>query len=255
MRHQLIAIAVFILVVAAPPARAGDGAPVSIVTGESWDGPGQGLQDLINYAYGPGFLESGLDYIGARIGDLDPWFWVDNEFSAFLVKEVAGNANRNILGWYLETGSAPVIDGINDGVIFDGPSGAGATAVIMFSHPMTKFGFYLNPNGTSGATNAPEPELFFTNRFYNDEGPDGSGAIHAPSGGDMQALVYDISAFTQPNTWLVCFEDVDSGANPGEMGASDTDNDFNDFIFEVTAFGATPTRPMTFGALKEKYRH
>jgi hypothetical protein len=69
----------------------------------------------------------------------------------------------------------------------------------------------------------------------------------------MQALVYDISPFKGDNTWLVCFEDLDSGANPGPVGQAQTDNDYNDFIFEVTAIGATPAQPLTFGALKGKY--
>jgi len=230
-----------------------DGGPVPVVFGESWDGPSTQLQSLIDNTYGSGAIQLTTDFIGAHSGDLDPWFWVDSHFSAFLVREIAGNANRNVLGWYVETGTKPVIDGINDGVIFDGPSGPGETAVIVFPTPLTKFGFYLNPNGPLDAINAPEPELFFTNRFYNDAGPDGSGAIHVPYGGDVQALVFDISDFTQSNTWLVCFEDVDSGANPGPC-CETTDNDFNDFVFEVTAFGATPTQPVSFGALKSKYR-
>jgi hypothetical protein len=69
----------------------------------------------------------------------------------------------------------------------------------------------------------------------------------------MQALVYDISRFKGANTWLVCFEDLDSGAVPGPLGLKQTDNDFNDFIFEVTAFGATPVQPLSLGALKAKY--
>ena len=254
MKRQVVAITMLMAMLVAMPVLAGEIGPVQIVTSDSWDGPDQDLQALIDQAYGPALVDPGFDYIGARVGDLDPWFWVGGHFSTFLVKEVAGNANRNTLGWYIETGSKPVIDGIDDGVVFDGPSGAGTSAIITFPEPMTKFGFYLNPNGPLGATNAPEPELFFTNRFYNDQGPDGTGALHSPVGGDIQALVFDISSVTQPNTWLVCFEDLDSGANPGAQGFAETDNDFNDFIFEVTAFGATPTVPLTFGALKEKYR-
>jgi hypothetical protein len=229
-------------------------APVPVVLGTSWDGPSAQLQGIIDNAYGPGMVNFQTDYIGAQDGDLDPWFWVGSQFSAYLVREIAGNANRNTLGWYVETGTRPVIDGINDGVVFDGPSGPGASAVIFLPAPMTRFGFYLNPNGPLGAINAPEPELFFTNRFYNDLGPDGSGAIHVPYDGDVQALVFDISDYMGPNTWLVCFEDVDSGANPGPC-CSTTDNDFNDFVFEVTAFGATPAQPVSFGALKTKYRN
>jgi hypothetical protein len=144
-------------------------------------------------------------------------------------------------------------DGVDDGMIFDGPAGAGATAIVNFSKPMTRFGFYLNPNGPRDATNAPEPEKFYTNRLFNDAGPDGSGALHVPLGGDMQALVYDVSRFRGADTWLVCFEDLDSGANPGPPGHAQTDNDYNDFIFEVTAYGATPVQPLSFAALKAKY--
>lgn len=232
------------------PALAG---PVEVVFGQSWDGPSVGLQNVVDNTYGAGVINLQADYIGATTGDLDPWFWVGDHFSAFLVREIAGNAGRNTLGWYVETGTKPLIDGIDDGIVFDGPANPGESAVIYFPKPMTKFGFYLNPNGPLGALNAPEPELFFTNRLYNDPGPDGSGALHTPYGGDMQALVFDISDYTNSNTWLVCFEDVDSGANPGPC-CNTTDNDFNDLVFEVTAFGATPTLPISFGALKQKYR-
>lgn len=222
--------------------------------GESWDGPTNRLQAILDGLYGAGAINVETDYIGHQAKDLDPWFWVDHTFRAFLVREVAGNANHNVLGWYEEIGQLPVIDGVNDGVVFDGPSGSGAVSLITFSHPMTKFGFYLDPNGASGIPYAPQPEKFWTNRRFNDRGPDGSGAIHRPSDGDVQALVFDISNVVQiPNTWLVCFEDLDSGLDPSAC-CSTTDNDFNDVIFEVQAFGATPVLPLTFGQLKQIYR-
>jgi len=84
--------------------------------------------------------------------------------------------------------------------------------------------------------------------------PDGSGAIHPPNTGDVQALVFDISNVVgRENTWLVCFEDLDSGPMPKGCCVG-TDNDFNDFVFEVHALGATPTVPLSFGALKMLYR-
>jgi len=221
---------------------------------ESWDGSANRLQNLVNTLYGNGAINIETDYIGHDIGDLDPWFWVDNTFSAFMIREIAGNANYNVLGWYEENGSsAPVIDGINDGVVFDGPSGAGETALITFSHPMTKFGFYLDPAGQASIPYAPQPEKFWTNRRYNDPGPNGS-PLHTPNDGDVQALVFDISQIVgQANTWLVCFEDLDSGLNPSSC-CETTDNDFNDLIFEVHAFGATPALPMTIGQVKKLYR-
>ncbi len=230
-------------------------AAVKIVMAESWDGPTKNLQQIVDGFYGAGQINVKADFLGAKDSEPDPWFWLDNQFSALLVKEVAGNANYNQVGWYQEKGSFPVLknNGVDDGLVFDGPAGAGATAIVTFSKPMTRFGFYMNPNGPRDATNAPEPEKFYTNRFYNDAGPDGSGALHVPLGGDMQALVYDVSRFRGANTWLVCFEDLDSGANPGLPGKTQTDNDYNDFLFEVTAYGATPVQPLSFGALKAMY--
>lgn len=250
--HPPIAAFVLAGLLAATAAHAG---PLTVVFGQSWDGPDGGLQSIVDQTFGVGKVNCACDYIGAHDGDIDPWFWVGDSFSTLLVREIAGNANRNVLGWYLETGQKPVIDGVDDGVVFDGLAGAGATAIVEFQKPMTKFGFYLNPNGPLDANNAPEPELFFTNRLYNDIGPDGSGAVHAPWNGDVQAIVYDISSETQPNTWLVCFEDCDSGPMPGPCCPDNgTDNDFNDLVFEVTAFGATPATPVSFGALKALYR-
>ena len=232
-------------------------AVVRVVFGESWDGPSKNLQVIVDALYGTGKINVKTDYLGARSGDPDPWLWVDGQLSTLLVKEVAGNADYNQLGWYQETGSMPVLhnDGIRDGMIFDGPSGAGATAIVSFANRMTPFGFYLNPNGPGDVINAPEPEKFYTNRMFNDRGPDGSGNLHDPWGGDMQALVFDISRFQGANTWLVCFEDLDSGANPGPLGQAQTDNDYNDFIFEVTAYGATPVSALSFGGLKAMYTH
>ena len=248
---RVLALCICAALCAAVPSQAA----VNLVWGDSWDGPSRNLQPLLDGLYGSGHIDVKTDFLGAKVGEPDPWFWLDNQFSALLVKEVAGNAGRNQLGWYQETGSLPVLknDDLHDGLVFDGPAGAGATAIVSFSMPLTRFGFYLNPNGTRDAINAPEPEKFYTNRTYNDAGPAGSGALHLPSGGDMQALVYDISRIRGENTWLVCFEDLDSGANPGPMDQAQTDNDFNDFIFEVTAYGATPVQPLTFGALKAKY--
>ncbi len=241
---------------AAPAAAA-----VAVTFGTSWDAPSSSLQAIIDARYGAGNINVQTDYIGAKPTDHDPWFWVDSHFSTYLIREVAGNSDRNTIGWYLDTGASsatapPVIlnDNIHDGVVFDGAATDGKTVAITFPLPRTKFGFYLNPNGPLGVENAPEPEKFFSNRFYNDIGPDGTGASHTPTNGDVQALVFDVSKYDGPNTWLVAFEDLDSGANPAAC-CSGTDNDFNDVVFEVTAFGATPVIPMTFGALKSKYLH
>ncbi len=249
----LLATVFTVSVAVGSTAPAGAAAPVNVVFGTTWDAPSQKLQNVVDSYIGvPGALNITTDFIGAKVGELDPWFWVDRSVSALMITEIAGNANNNTLGWYKEIGVKPVIDGVDDGVIFAGLDGSGASKVITFPAGLTKFGFYMNPNGPNAALNAPEPELFFTNRFYNDLGPNGAGAVHSPFDGDVQALVFDVSQWKGANTWLVCFEDVDSGA-PITPCCSGTDNDFNDMVFQVTALGATPNRAVTFGQLKAKY--
>ena len=95
-------------------------------------------------------------------------------------------------------------------------------------------------------------QYFFTNRFYNDKGEGGLGATHVPFDGDVQALVFDVSQWKGANTWLVCFEDRDSGL-PVTPCCQGTDNDFNDMVFQISALGATPAQSLTFGQLKAKF--
>lgn len=228
-------------------------AQVSVVFGTTWDSPSLSLQNILDARYGAGNINVTTDYIGHDAGDPDPFMLLGLGFNSILVREVAGYANNNILGWYKDTGSMPVIDGTDDGVVFTGPMSQGQLALVTLGATDVTFGFFLNPNGTGNATNAPEPELFFSNRFYNDLGPDGSGALHSPFDGDVQALIFDVSAWTSPNTWAVCFEDLDSGANPGPCCAT-TDNDFNDLVFEVTVARTVGVEPVTFAALKSLYR-
>lgn len=228
--------------------------PVPVVFGTTWDSPAVTLQSIVNtYLGAPGLVNVATDYVGRDAGEPDPWFWVDSRFDALLVREVAGYANLNILGWYIETGGPVTIDGVDDGVVFNGPDGSGAMRVVVFPAGTSRFGFYLDPKGAQSGHNAPQPEKFFTNRFLNDLGPNGSGAIHAPFDGDVQALVFDVSQWKGPNTWLVAFEDVDYGAAVTPC-CSGTDNDFNDLVFEVKALGATEARALTFGALKQRFR-
>jgi hypothetical protein len=225
----------------------------TVVWGTTWDGPGHELQTIVDARYGPGAINVQTGYIGYNASQPDPWYWIDHSFSGVIVTEVAGNSNNNYIGWYKDEGVQPVIDGIDDGIVFTGPANSSSLPVYISLGAVQRFGFYMNPNGPDAATNAPEPELFFSNRFYNDLGPAGAGAVHLPADGDVQFLVYDLSALRGPNTWLVCVEDLDSGAAPGPCCGT-TDNDFNDFVFEVTAVGVTPVRTSTLGALKARYR-
>lgn len=255
MRWQFpfaLAAIVFISLASVQPAHAA--APVAVSFGTSWDGPSHELQNIVDAYIGvPGAINVHTDYVGAHAGDQDPWFWVGSSFPALMITEVAGNANVNELGWYRETFSKPVLDGIDDGVVFYGSSGDGASTIVSFPSGTTKFGFYLNTHISISTPQGKTNQVFFTNRFLNDLGPYGYGATHTPYDGDVQAIVFDVSQWKGANTWLVCFEDIDSGF-PVQPCCSGTDNDFNDLVFEISALGATPTTSLTFGALKARYR-
>lgn len=228
--------------------------PVPVAMGASWDGPGHDLQGIVDSYIGiPGAIDVRTDFIGAHAGDLDPWFWVGGRVPAFLITEVAGNSATNELGWYLETFARPVIDGLDDGIVFDGPSSDGADVTIVFPSSSTKFGFYLDTHTLVQTPEGPRDQVFFTDRMLNDAGPAGAGAIHGVTDGDVQALVFDVSEWKGPNTWLVCFEDSDAGALI-QPCCDGTDADYNDVVFQVRASGATPAILTTFGAIKSIYR-
>ena len=248
----VLALSLFVVGAAVTPAHAGPTLTADI--GMSWDGA-DSLQRIVNNRYGPGVINVRTDYIGAHTGDLDPWFWVGNRVPALLVTEVAGNKNLNLLGWYKEVGGKPVLqnDDVNDGVVFYGPQGTGTTKTVILSTDATalvKFGFYLDTSNQNPKLTMP---TFFTNRIFNT-----LPTAHPPYGGNIQALVFDISRVypNRTSTWLVCFEDRDSGLPiTPDYSPVGNDNDYNDLVFEISALGATPTATMTFGQLKVRNLH
>ena len=213
------------------------------------------LQNLVDSRYGPGHIDVTQDYMGARDADPDPWFWAGNTIAVKLVKEVTQNGRRDSIGWYEETGVKPEFPA--GGIVFGSKTQNGAVAIVPLGRRI-KFGFYLRSCGSHDGTGVPGPEILFTNRAFNDIGLAGPGTRPAPGGGDMQALIFDVSRWSQPDTWLVCFEDCDSSADPALDRGDDrpgADNDFDDMVFEVIALGATPVAPTSFGSLKAQYRH
>jgi hypothetical protein len=224
------------------------------VFGESWDGIT--LQEVLDAEYGVGVINAAEDYEGFHPGDADPAYWEDIGVNSILVREIAGFQNANLFGWYEEDlAGIPVLDGVGDGVIFDGPTEEGAEMYLEFPGGVTRFGFFLNPNGLYSTTNAPEPEAFFTNRYYNDIGPDGSGAVHPPLDGDLQCLIYDISHLRGGlPTYVLAWEDLDSGAAlSAEVNHLYTDNDYNDLVIEVSAFSPVKLQPVSWGTIKAAF--
>lgn len=223
------------------------------VIGDSWSTPRNKLQSIVDAAYGAGRIDVHTDYLGRRSGDPDQVVWMSSVWPIMQVREIAGATLRPDFGWYIELGDGrrPVIDGQDDGPVFKNEHAGPTTTLLQFRNRGRSVGFYLR---TDDAGSGQGPRTFFTNRSLNDVGPGGAGALHEPTqGGDIQALIFDISAWTRPLTWLVCFESRDSGALPGPCCGT-TDNDYADYVFEVRAEATTPTLAPSFGSVKMLYR-
>lgn len=251
MRHRIARFLSLAMLISPSLASAFD-----VTFGNSWDHVP--LQQILDARYGIGAIDVATAYEGHNGGDADPAYWQDIGVNGLIVREIAGFSNRNTLGWYAETLSgAPVINGVGDGVVFSGPLGAGATVSIAFPSGLTRFGFYLNPNGTQdGGAHALEPELFFTNRFYNDSGTGGGGAPHAPFSHDPQCLVFNITRLNGGvPTFVLAWEDLDYGASiTPTYSWSTTDNDFNDLVVEIQASSPVGVENATWGSVKALFR-
>lgn len=211
-----------------------NGAVFDVTFGDSWDGTP--LQQILDDEFGAGVVDAATGYEGFLCGDAITPYWFDNQVESWIVREIAGYSNQNEMGWYTETYEMPDFTGTDFGLIFTGADGAGATAVINLPG-VQRFGLWMNPRGAGDSTNAPEPEVFFTNRNYNDEGPDGTGpSPYAPGGGDPQALIYNVTEQRGYPAFIIAWEDLDygSGITP-DYTPNSTDNDFNDLVVEIRA--------------------
>jgi hypothetical protein len=253
-------------------ATAASAAPISITFGRDI----KKLQQLVDRRYGKNRIDVTKDFVGAHPGDIDPWFWVGDRTGGLVaVNVLARNPNHDVVGWYLEGGGqATLPDG--GGVLFHGPLRPSEVAMVSMPAPRVFFGFYIDAtnardddddNGDETTIGGIGTQRFYTDRKLNECGPDGRGALHPPYDGDVQALIFDVSRWAGGNTWLVCFEDKDTGGlllDRGDRGSngrhdddadgSGSDNDFNDVVFEVRANGATLVHNISFGALKVIYR-
>jgi hypothetical protein len=234
------------------------------------------LQKLVDSRYGRGSIDVTRDYIGARAGDPDPWMWASGGFAARLVRTNPGHAGPDTIGWYEESGVRPA--GPCGGVVFADGCRPGATASVEFGR-LVRYGFFVR-RGDGDDDDGASSGLLFTNRWFNPPDLLGPGASSPRGGGYPAALVFDVSRWTQPRTWLVCFTDrgsrggadddrggIENGEgdrDDGHDGLDDGDDgddghgdgpDYSAAIFEVTSFELTPVRTTSFGSLKSRYRH
>jgi hypothetical protein len=226
-----------------------------VVFGTSWDGTS--LQSILDAEYGAGAIDVATQYEGFSVQDADPPYWEGHFIGGTIVRELAGFQNTNAMGWYVETLSGrPSIDGVDDGEVFAGSMPEGTEVLVQFPLGVTRFGMYLNPNGSGDSRNAPEPEMFFTSRGYNDVGPDGSNAIHPPTDGDPQCLIFNITHLRNGiPTYVLAWEDNDSGGavTPG-VTPQGTDNDFNDLVVEIRALSPVPAESASWGQVKALFK-
>ncbi len=253
MRHFYYSawVAIALLLTAAPTFAT---SPVSVVIGPSRDGSLEDLQKKVDHLLGPGRVDVYTDYVGAHAGDPDPWCWSNGGAHVVSVRLVDRKSPHATVGWYAETGGAPTMDGTHAGVVFETWRLRGSLTTLRLPASATHFGFYIDHQGGDDPSDQGVTCRYFTNRKLNDIGPEGRGAVHEPRDGDVQALIYDVSRWMGPTTWLVACEYSDSGCPVG-FGPDCSDNDFSDVLFTVTADGAvTPAVSSTFARVKALFR-
>jgi len=131
--------------------------------------------------------------------------WTGSAVKTNLLAEIAGYASKNAVGWY-------DINSPDFGEIYSGGSSPPDDAETSFSAPLT-FGFYLDPNGDSGA------------RMLTGDSP-------------LQAVVYEVLGFS--NEYIIGFEDI---------LLPDGDKDYQDFVFRAkVAPVPEPATMMLLGA-------
>lgn len=225
--------------------------PIPVIVGPSRDGSLNDLQKKLDRFVGAGRLNARTDYVGARTGDPDPWFWM-NSSRPMVVTLIDRKSPQAKIGWYSD-GGIPLQGGVT-GVIFEKAVQRGDVRAVRLPSDVKRFGFFINLTTPGRGGYGPVREVIsYSNRLWNSPGPDGTGARHAPYDGDVQMLVYDITRWVGPQTWLIACETSDTGSNIGQ-GPEDSDNDFSDFLFTVSGVGTTPTSNTTFGRLKSRFR-
>jgi hypothetical protein len=251
MRHvPLRAWAALALLLAAVPVFASS--PVPVIIGSSRDGALNDLQRKVDKLIGAGRLDVRTDFIGARPGDPDPWFW-PNQGSTFVALTLIDRKSpHGSIGWYDQSLGQPVTSGARGGAVLDDWRQRGTRVVFCIPASVTRYGFYVDYEGDDPRDGAGRYR-YYTDRTFNDIGPRGRGPVHTPYDGDAQMLVYDVSRWLGSNTWLVACEYSDSG-DPIGHGDGESDNDFADILFTVSPLFTTPTQLSSFGQVKARFR-
>ena len=215
------------------------------------------LQRLADARYGPGHVNVTTDWYGCHAGESEPWLWQGEGIVARLVQDPGKGQNQVTLGWYRENGARPHFP--CGGVLFDAKAHKNERATVGFPGA-TRLGFYCDPGAALDGGDDVDGRLLFTNRLFNPPAIAAPGA--APGAGDAVALIFDVSRWSQPGTWLVWFPSRAGDEDDERAAWSDDDDGHGDgdgnggsgVALEVTILHATPALPSSFGGLKQRYR-
>jgi hypothetical protein len=216
------------------------------------------LQKQVDDLLGRGRVNVTRDWIGARLGDPDP-FTLSNSGRNLSITLVNVDTPDLSLGWYLENGSAPTIDGVDDAVLLNGLPRRGTEVLFRVPLSVPRFGFYIaDLEDDDGDDDEEAPVLSYATRLWNQSLELGDCPT-IPVNARM--LVFDVSRWKGPDTYLFAVEKPedhstgDSGDDDSFMfNAKEADYKYSNLLFLVSGVYVTGQRHLSFGQLKAIYR-
>ena len=206
------------------------------------------LQRKVDELVGRRHLEVARDFIGARLSDPSTWCWTNSSMRGIAVSLIEGKAKLGAIGWYEDTDAAPVLNGINDGVVIEGLRKRNTPTLVRMPPAVKRFGFYVVQKAEGKKHRNDPPILLFTNNQHNNLDNTATSEL---VGADKQMLVYDVSRWLGPRTWLVACPSPDRDEHPDR---EDDDDESNYLLFTVTGPSVTPAQTKSFGQVKAMFR-
>jgi hypothetical protein len=205
------------------------------------------LQEKVDECVGHKRVDVGRDFIGAHPGDPSAWSWTNNGLRGISLTLIASKSKVGGIGWYEDTGGTPVLDGVRSGVCIDGLRRRGIPMLMRLPTSVRRFGLYATQTPEGKKHRNDPPSVLFTNNLYNSPNTD---SRHEPVGNDKQVLVYDVSRWLGPSTWLVACPSPDRDDEPSH----EDDDDTSYLLFSVSGPSVTPVQTMSFGQVKALFR-
>jgi hypothetical protein len=215
------------------------------------------LQKQVDDLLGRGRVNVTRDWIGSRLGDPDP-FTLSNSGRDLSITLVNVDTPDLALGWYLENGSAPTLDGVDDAVLLNGLPRRGTELLFRVPLSVSRFGFYIASLEDDDGDDEEAPVYYYSNRLWNESlelGDCPSIPVNA------RMLVFDVSRWKGPDTYLFAVERPKNHSDDSEdsddsfaYNAREADYKYSNLLFLVSGVYVTGQRRVSFGQLKAIYR-